>query len=270
MTKNYPLPQIQEALQTSQRILIFLSKSASFDQVAAGLSLFLSLGKTGKQVSIVSPEPMTVDFSHLVGLNEIQTELPGGDLIMTLNYPVENIEKVFTTNEPSGSLQIVVKVKPEKEPVKKEEISFSAPGMTPQLVWTIGVHKPEGLGKIYQEKKEILQGTVVNLDNSSQNVSFGKINIIDTAASLSEMMVAILTQMHLPFEVDIAANLLLGLKRATDSFQAPEVSADTFEAASIAMKAQKRLEGPVEITPSLGKPPAEWLEPKIYKGSTLP
>jgi len=281
MKKAYPSSQIQNLITSSQKILVLLSKNPSFDQVASGLSLYLSLEKAGKQVFVASPDKMVVGFSHLVGLDKVKTELTGNDLVVTLVTPIENIEKVFTTNEETGSLQIVIRAKPGRPPVKKGDLSFSSQGALPDLIFTIGVRKPEGLGRLYQEKKEMFsQKPVINIDNHPQNTAFGRLNLVDSrAACLSEIIVALLSELGLPVDQDIGSNLVLGLRRATDNFQSQKVSADTFEAATLAMRFQggaKKLSPPEgrpaspDASQAPSEPPAEWLEPKIYKGSTLP
>lgn len=296
MKKAYPFSQIRDLIGSAQKILVAVPKNPSFDHVASALSLYLSLGKAGKEVHIVSPDKMVVGFSHLVGLDKVKTALSGNDLVITLGCPLEDIEKVFTTNEGGKNLQIVVRTKPDKEPVKKENLSFSSQGVLLDLIFTVGARKLEGLGALYSQKREIFTKVpIINIDNHPQNTSFGRINLVDSDAScLSEIMVALTAEIGLPIDQDIGANLILGLKRATDNFQKGRVSADTFEAASIAMRAQgkrlvkKRISPPKDEPGSPasqdlpasrqagqsqqapGEPPPEWLEPKIYKGSTLP
>lgn len=281
MNKAYPFSQVQNLIGSAQKILVAVPKNPSFDQVASALSLYLSLGKAGKETFVVSPDKMVVGFSHLVGLDRVKTTLSSNDLVITLGCPIENVEKVFTTNEGAKSLQIIVRTKPDKAPVKKEDLSFSSQGALPDLIFTIGARKLEGLGSLYQERREMFTKVpIINIDNHPQNTSFGKINLVDSAAScLSEIIVALTSGLSLPIDQDIGTNLILGLKRATDNFQKQGVSADTLEAASIAMRFQeqrsseKRLEVGAEDKSSqqaAGQPPPEWLEPKIYKGSTLP
>lgn len=282
MDKNYPLSQIQELLTQAQNVLVLMPTKPSFDHVASTLSLYLALEKAGKKATVVSPDKMVVGFSHLVGLDRVKSEFGENDLVITVGAPIDNIEKVFTTNEKMGNLQIVIRSKSDMEPVRQENLSFSSQGALPDLIFTIGVRKPEGLGEIYQTKKEMFFKTpVVNIDNHPQNASFGRINIVDTrASSLSEIMAFLISGLNLPADQDIGANLILGLRRATDNFQRRQVTAATFEAASMAMRFQGESALPREVMPtteeppvpqeSSEQPPPEWLEPKIYKGSTLP
>jgi len=284
MAKNYPFSQIQELVSSSQNFLILIPRNPSLDQVAAALSLHLSLQEAGKKTTVLSLDKMVVGFSHVVGLDQVQTNLTSNELVATLNYPVENIEKVFTTNEEKGNLQIVVRTKQGKEPIRKEDFFFSNTSFLPDLIFTIGAHKPEGLGRIYQERKEMFtKKPIVDIDNHPDNVSFGKVNLVDTSASsLCEIVTFLISQIRLPLTQDVGANLILGIREQTDNFQKGKVSADTFEAASIAMRAQELQKEALSsqqvssrpkrpLSSQSGKePPPEWLEPKIYKGSTLP
>lgn len=282
MDKNYPLSQIQEILSQAQSILVLIPRRSSFDHVASALSLYLALEKAGKKSAIVSPDKMVVGFSHLVGLDRVKSEFGENDLVITVGAPIENIEKVFTTNEEKGSLQIVIRSKPDRQPVRRETLSFSTQGAQPDMIFSIGARKPEGFGQIYQTNQELFsKAPLVNIDNHPQNSSFGQVNVVDIRAScLSEMMTFLISGLNLPTDQDVSTNLILGLKQATDNFQKREVSADTFQAASMAMRfrgerplAEEPLPPPShEPVPeeSLDQPPPEWLEPKIYKGSTLP
>jgi len=92
--------------------------------------------------------------------------------------------------------------------------------------------------------------------------------------------------MQLSIDADIASNIMLGLETATDNFRSLKTTADTFEAAALALRSGGRRSQMTITTPQptptptvVATPPAEtvaetprndWLEPKIYKGSTLP
>lgn len=281
MRKPYQFSELQKFLVPAQNVLVFIPKSPTFDQIATALSLFLSLEKMGKKASIFCPEPMTVEFSHLVGVDKIKDSFVAEEegLIVALDYPIENIEKV-SYNDNGGKLNLVIKPKAGSPPIESEKVIFSSPKTQAELIFSIGARKPEGLGKFYQSNPSLFQeGMVVNIDNNSQNNQFGKINFVDPeASSCSEIVVAILEALRLPFNEDISSNLLLGLEKETQNFTSARVSADTFEAAALCLRAGGRREEVVLEKEKVeerqkvekGKAPSEWLGPKIYKGSTLP
>lgn len=278
MNKSYPFSEIQRLLGPAQNILICLPKGVTLDQVAAGLSLSLTLSKTGKDVNIVSPEPMTVGFSHLVGLDKITDKILGGNLVLTINTPISNIDKVSTLDD-GQHLSLLIAPKPGAPPITQEQIIFSQSGAGSDLVVTIGARKLEGLGKIYLENQAIFQEKpIVNIDNNPQNTNFGRLNIVNlNASSCSEMVAAIISGLGLSIDEDIGSNLIQGIEQATQNFQNPKVSADTFEAAAFCLRAggrrgetPQRKEEIKKVEEKKPSAPSDWLEPKIYKGSTLP
>lgn len=249
---NKAFSELGSLLTPAQTILITIPKNPNFDQAAACLALFLSLQKTGKQVSVLSSEEMTVGFSHLVGVDKIGSKLDGQDLVVSL--PMEKVEKVTSSDE-GGRLNLVIRAKPGSLPIKKEEIVFSSTRPTVDLILAIGVDKLENLGKIYQENK--------NLFEENPLVNIGPNFLNPQASSCSEVVADLIQNLGLPVDEDIGGNLLLGLREATDNFQNPTTTAATFEAAAFCLKTGVKSEPLVSPSP-------DWLEPKIYKGSTLP
>lgn len=271
MNKNYPFGEIQRLLGPAQNILICLPKSVTLDQAAAGLSLFLSLNKAGKSANIVCPEPVTVGLSHLVGVDKVQDKAPGSNLVLTINAPIADIDKVSTTDD-GQHLSLVISAKPQASPITQNQIIFSQSGLGADLIITVGTRKLDGLGKIYLENQGVFSAKpIINIDNNSQNANFGRLNILDVnTLSCSEIAAAIIVGINFSIDEDIGSNLLLGLREATNNFQDPRVSADTFEAAAFSLGSGRKEEK--VLPPKEEKkiiPPSEWLEPKIYKGSTL-
>lgn len=266
MNSNYAYSEIQRLTGPANKILICLPKNVTFDEVAAGLSLYLVFTQNGKNVSIVAPEPMTVGLSHLVGLDKIAEKLEGRNLLLTINAPIAEIETVSTTDD-GQHLSVVIVPKKEAPAITKEQISFSGAQAQGDLIMTVGVRKLEGLGRIVTDNQDLFnQKPIINFDNSDQNTNFGRLNIVDPQAStLSEMVVAIINGLTLPLDEDVAGNLLQGLKVGTNNFQDQKVRAETFEAASLCLKVGKAISQASKIE----EPPSDWMEPKIYKGSTI-
>lgn len=279
MNKNYPFAEFQNLVNQAQSISIFLSDNPKFDQVAAALALKLTLEKGGKAVSVLSVAPMRVEFSHLVGVDAVTAKNnTGKDLVISLNYPLDQIEKV-SYNDEGGKLNLVVQSKERAPRVEKEQLNFNYQGGKNGLQIALGAENPSRLGLI---ANQLETQNLINIDNSSINSQFGKLNIVDTAASCcSEMMVAIITNLNLATDEDIANNLFLGLEEATLKFSSASASADTFEAAAACLRwGAKRSVGftppqPVPPRPQFTKPKpvnspsADWLAPKIFRSSNV-
>ncbi|MDP3998454.1 MAG: hypothetical protein Q8P89_02465 [bacterium] len=275
MNKTYQLTELQKLLASAQSIFVVLPQAANFDQISAGLSLQLALSKSGRAVSVISPDAMTVEFSRLVGVEKISDKASGGDLQITIDIPIGNIEKV-TSRDEDGRLNLIIRAKNGIAPVKKEEILFSSAGGVADLVFVIEAKRLDALGKIYKENEALFTDKpVVHISHYPKAESFGQVSVIDpVASSASEIVVALLQGLNLSLDEDIAQNLLAGLRTATSNFQSSATTADTFEAASICLRHSiVRQQAPVvESNPEKDQPDVspDWFEPKIYKGSTLP
>ncbi|MCL5090622.1 MAG: hypothetical protein M1514_01285 [Patescibacteria group bacterium] len=294
MNKNYPLSELQEKINSCQKVLLVLPARPNFDQVAAALAFSLSLETFGKTVSVVCPSAMTVEFNHLVGVNKITTKLQGTDLLITLNYSPDYVERV-SYNDDNNRPNIIVQPKAGAPPLSESMASFSYSGLNADLIMAFGVRDQSGL----QVNGQSLGGNfLVDIDTDPTNFQFGQLNIIDPeAAALSEVILGIISGLNLPLSVDIAQNLLSGLSKRTQGLTSPSMNADTYEAVAICLrngaqklidsspkreeylnpKPQPRLQPREEKRPSLQdnpedkgkKPPADWFEPKIFKGTNI-
>lgn len=291
MTKNYPFAEIQEKLASSQKILVVLPASPKYDQAAAALGLSLSLGQAGKTASVLSPTPMTVEFQNLVGVDKVSQKASGTDLVVSLDYSMDNVEKI-SYNDDSGKLNLVIQPKAGAPVLSEKSANFSFAGIGADLIFTIGIKNQNQLEAI--GLRAINPETIVNIDNRSDNTNFALINIIDVDSfSASEIIFGLLTGLGSPLDVDIAQNLLNGVWQTTQGLRRADIGADSYEliANCLRLGAQKPPETqfakPQENLPSKQKvwqpkevrkveeinrqpqtPPSDWFEPKIYKGSS--
>lgn len=286
MKKRLDFSQLQDSLKTAQDILLALPSESNFDRVAAGLAFYLALKKTKKEsrlpagrVSIFCAKPMTVEFSSLIGVNQVGQKPQGKNLTISFDYIEGAIEKV-SYNIENNKFNLLIQPKKGSPSLSTENIRYHYSGEQPNLIFTLGARGLPDLGEIYFQNKKLFEQTpIVNLDISSQNQRFGKINLVDSQAScFSELVVLMLSDLNLAVDGDVASNLLTGLQMATANFSLAKASASAFEAAAFCLRAgakQPRPRTPLESMPaqiSAKKPPApspDWLEPKIYKGNTL-
>lgn len=262
------LTQISESLSTAQTVLVVIPQDISHDKVAAALSLFLSLQKLGKQASCLCVKPMTVEYSSLVGVDKVRTKLAGNTLVITFDID-ESTQKV-SYDISNNKLKIFVKPNEGFPPLDPKRVVYSNSGREADLVLVIGETPVVNFGKLYE-------------DNRSLFDKVKSINLFDPiAASFSEVIAKLLSQLRLPVDADIASNLLSGIEKATKKYSLPKVGAGTFEAAAFCLRAGgRRLGEKIDLKPmtaevSAQKPPEEkeipssdWLAPKIYKGNTM-
>ncbi len=270
MNQNPNLTKLQQALSPVQGVVIAIPQNPSLDKMAASLSLSLSLKKSGKKATVACSQPMTVEFSRLVGVDKVTDKIGSRNLVISFDYIKDSIEKV-SYNVEGNKFNLVVQPKSGFPPLDAKSISYSYSGANGELIFVIGAQKLEDLDKLYENEKDLYrEKPIVNIDNQPQNSQFGKINIFHPqASSCSEIVTSILKTLNLPIDQDIAANLLLGLKSATNNFQSPSVSAETFEAAAFCLRAGAReMEVPTPLETGKKRVSPDWLAPKIYKGKT--
>lgn len=294
MNKNYPFSDLQTKISAAGSIVVALSANPNLDQVAAALSLYLSLRDLGKKVSLVCPSPMTVEFNRLVGINKISDKTQGTDLVVSLNYSPDQIEKV-SYNDDGGKPNVVIQPKIGAPPLTAELISFNYAGGGVDLLLAIGVKNPQQLN--FMGKEIFASGEIVNIDAGQANSNFGQVNLIDpNTPAVSEVVLGLILGLNYPFNVDIAQNILSGLWQSTQGLTNQSLGADTFEAVAICLRngAQRpqgsfRREEPFrpkpkpfpakeegkpekieeKPAPPPSRPPADWFEPKIFKGSNI-
>lgn len=305
MNQDYPFAELRQRLDSAQKISILLPANPLFDQVAGALAFSLALQEAGKNVAVVCPTPMTVEFNRLVGISRIAEKMQGTDLIISLNYPADQVEKV-SYNDDNSRPNVVVQPKVGAPPLKESQVNFSYIGAAVDLIITIGI---KDLNQIQSPGSSFDNTFLVNLDIDPQNLSFGHLNIVDTeAAACSELVLGLILGLNLGLGIDTAQNILSGIWRQTKGLAHPQTGANTYEAVAIVLRsgAQKPFEevaafkketvfaprpkfegreerkAPVmpvkpqeerkvsEEKPALSnKPPADWFEPKIFKGKSI-
>ena len=288
------IKNLAQKITEAKTILVALPLEATKDVVASGLALYLSLVKAGKQASIISSSQPVVRDSHLVGLDKITSSVGGNNLVITVNLPENAVDKV-TSNVEGGHLNLVLAPQANAAPITKNDIIFGTSGASADLIIVIGAENLAKLGPIAEKEHELfVKDKLVNLSNIAG--TFGAINLTDAGSSNSELITAVLQELKLPLDQDIASNLMQGIEEATNGLSSPKMTADTFEALAVLYRTGARRTAPVPAQPvakvvnnmpivepipaprSEAKTPSEapksevgqpdWLKPKIFKGST--
>ena len=282
-------------IDSASSVLILLAARPYFDQVAAGLSLYLAL-RDRKDTSISCSTPMIVEFNRLVGVNKITSELGNKNMVIKLlDYNPRAVERVSAEVE-GNELNLVVIPKSGTPPPKKEQVAISYSGVSADTVVLIGganvSHFPQIEGKDLMGAKLLHLGTrAITLGSGKEPISFAK-----PGSSISEVAASLINESGFSMDPDIATNLLMGIEEGSREFKGPDVTAQTFEIVATLMKAGgKRIpprtsppafrpQAPSMTAPTPAfpapqieavepevpkEPPKDWLEPKIYKGTSI-
>lgn len=232
--------QARTLIEGANDILIVLPKKPVLDHVAAGLAMYLALSAQGKRVNIICPDPMTVEFNHLVGVDKVGRNVNGSsakNLVISFPYQEGSIEKV-SYNIENNAFNLVIEPREGYPQITPEVIRYSSSGGNTDLVITIGAGSLSDLDSIYSNNQALfLEKSVINIDTTANNQNFGKINIVDPqSSSVSEVIVNLFSLLNLNFDTDIATNLYSGIASASQNFTSPQTNAATFESAAICLR----------------------------------
>lgn len=297
---NLTYTKIREAIEKYSNIAIAVAANPLMDEMAAALGLYLSLSTLGKNVTVASPTNPLVEVSNLVGIDRVLLALGGGtgDLIVSFPYREGEIEKVSYTRD-DNFLNIVVKAGELGLNFDEQDVKYTRGGVSPELLFVIGAERVTDLGNLY-DVNNLKDTVVINIDNKPQNQGYGDIVMVSTKlSSISEAVANLIVSLNYRLDVDIAQNLMTGISSATNNFQNPNTSSLAFEMVGILMRSGavrpsqgvldqrqaprqddfiKQTETQIRTEeierkenlsqPAKATPPDDWLEPKIYKGST--
>jgi hypothetical protein len=249
---------------------------------------------------------LTVNFNRLFAVDKINQHIGDQNLVISFDYPQDSLEKVsYDLDSQNQKFNIKIEPKPGLKAPDPQSVRYSYSGSEADVIFVIGARSLEDLGSLYQEEKKLLDNQekiLVNLSSLDNNAQFGRVNLYDpTASGCSEIVTAVLTELNLPLDSDIATNLLAGIEASTDNFSSPNVSADTFELAAFLIKtgakkgfttafSSPRPPSPTPVvspqaqprpftsdsapfspdqipSQSSPKPSPDWLKPKVFKSS---
>jgi nanoRNase/pAp phosphatase (c-di-AMP/oligoRNAs hydrolase) len=271
---------LKSLIDSSKSVVVLLPQEPDLDQVASGLSLFLSL-KESKEVSIYCPSAMVVEFNKLIGVDKISTEIGNKNMVVKFpGYLPEDIERVSYDID-KGEFALTIIPKPGKEPPQKEQLKVSYSGISADLIIMIG--GKEGSQFPILASKEIEQAKIAHIGINEVKIENREIiSFATSSSSICEVVAGFIDKFQGRFGEDIATNLISGLYEGSRGFASEFVTAETFSLAAKLMQAGgKRIQkdeakvnfpsAPTApaVASSTPQPPRSWLGPKIYKGTSI-
>jgi hypothetical protein len=244
--KNYNLSQIQPLLAAAKSALITIPQ-ISIDSVGAALALGLALKKKGLQVKVFSPQKPDNNYQKLSGLDLITDTLSLSDLVVSLDYPVDQIDQV-SYNDDGGHLNLVIKTKPGAPKIDNRQILINNESAVADICFILG--DEAGLAAY---NTLVNKGNWIFISPASVAKSWAKASLVDPDAPYSEIFSFLLPMLGLELDADSGKNLLIGLRVATQSFSV-NVSPETFEAGALCLRATQPPEPAPAAAPAT--PPA--------------
>lgn len=250
--KNYNTTEIKNLLNNAKSALIAVPQ-LSIDGIGSALALGLLLQKRGLDVKVYCPQKPDANYSKLNGLNLVSDTYSLNDLVVSLNYPLDQIENV-TYNDDGGRLNLIVKTKANAPKIENHNIIVSNQSQSNDICFMIGDETALGPNAAIVNK-----GNWVFVSPTNVSKSWAKASIIDQDAPFSEIFTFLIKEMGLTLTPEAAKNLLISLRVATQSFSI-NVSPETFEAGAFCLRAtQQQVEAPNKFD---NQPPIEEVENK--------
>lgn len=214
---------------------IIVGEEHDIDKIAASLSLYLSFVSNQKNTQIISRKEPIVELSHLVGIDKIRDQFRGGTKVLTVVFPYREgeIEKV-SYNIEGDSLNINLFAAGSSITFEEGNVRYLRKGSLPLLLIAVGVPSFDEITDMVSLDSSC---KVINIDNNPANSFYGDLALVDsTFSSISEIVSALISDLALPVDSDIAQNLMEGLVFATSNFSSHSASLHAFEAASFLLR----------------------------------
>lgn len=220
-----PKQQWSELIKNSRSVLVVTHHNPDGDAAGSALALKLGLEKLGKEVTLAVSGDIPQVLSFLPGFQLLSKPVSlQKDLLLILDESQAKIGNVSLKRVAENKLMVVVTPKNgvlTPANVRIEEGSFNF-----DLVVCADCANLDRVGAFYEENSSIFyEVPVVNIDHHAGNTNFGKVNIVDLAASsTAEILVSLLETVGKDVEggiidADIATCLLTGITTDTGSFQ---------------------------------------------------
>jgi len=227
--KNYQTQEIKNLLTNSKTALVVVPQ-LTIDSLGSALALALLLKKSNIETKVFCPTKTDANYSKLSGLDLITETHNENDLVVTLDYPLTQIEKV-SYNQDNGKLNLVVQTKDGSPKVAENQIVITNQSVSADINFILGDESLLGANA-----NIVTKGNWINISSVSIQKSWAKVNLIDQDAPYAEILTFLLPMLGLELNLEAAKNLLIALRVATQSFSI-NVSPETFEAGANCLRA---------------------------------
>ena len=239
MLTQETIDQAKTKIDEATSIVIALPSDPDEDVLAAGLGLFLTLKQQEKMVNIGCSSTPKVNSANLFGLNELTDNIGNKNLVITLDYPEEQLEKVdYNATDEGKKIELHVVPRTGASPPTGEQIHINFAGAKSDLIITLGIGNLEELGKLYADEKNFFDSTpIVSIGLKPQPNSFAQANLHSPhSASICELTAYFLKQVGFTPGNDPASNLLKLMVKSSDRFASPKTSPESLETAAFLMR----------------------------------
>lgn len=232
--KNYNVSEIKSLISNAKTALVVVPH-LSIDSLSSSLALALSLKKNNIDTKIFCPQKPDENYSKLNGLELVTDNFNQNDLVITLDYPVDQIETV-NYNQDNGKLNLVIQTKPGSTKVTQNQILVANQSGVADVNFILGDET-----SLENKSNIVNSGNWIQISPNNNIRPWAKANLVDQDAPYSEIFTFLLPMLGFNLDINSAKNLLIGLRVATQSFSI-NVSPETFEAGALCLRATQQSE----------------------------
>lgn len=224
------IQEIVTKLSSSQSAYVVVGSEPTIDMIASSIALAESLKASGKKVHLLCPTPMIVEFSTLYGVDTVSDKIGNKDLVISLPYEANQVEKVsYTISEDGTRFNLVVSPASNSSPLNFSDVEFAYSGAQADIAFMIGTESTDDLGVLYEQEQSFFDGVFSVVINYQKTKMLCRHELlIGTYSSFSEGMNTIIKRLQLELTPELATNLLIGIENETKRFTTQETSAETF------------------------------------------
>ena len=189
-----------------------------------------SLLKKNIEAKVYCPTKTDQNYSKLSGLELLTDTITASDLVVSLEYPLDQIEQV-SYNDDGGRLNLVVKTKTGAPKIENNKIIINNDGSNADVCFMLGDESTLGANAGITAK-----GNWIFISPTNVTKAWAKASIVDPDAPFSEIFTFLLPMIGLELDINSGKDLLIGLRVATQSFSV-NVSPESFEAGAVCLRA---------------------------------
>lgn len=224
-------------VKKSSNPLILIPENFDIDAISGALGFYFFLKKNNKNPRIACSVEIPENFLFLSEKKIIESGIDGERRYKISFATGESRIKELSYIQEGKVLEITLAAAGEDFALEKPRVECVKPNY--DLAIVAGSPDLASLGKIYRDNRYLFSEIpIISVDHHSFNEYFGTVNLVRTDSCVSEIMSEISGMISREsFDSKIADLFLTGIIAATDNFQSAKISAGTFEAASILLRA---------------------------------
>lgn len=227
------LQQVAQYLETKSIGAIAIADINNIDTIQSAVALYLGLTKLGKQVSLVSPRPVSSSITPFASKFVQTISGEGNNLVLSFPYEEGSIDKVDYAIQ-GNIFNLIIVPRPGHARINFEDVRYTYSGGSIEFLITLDVLTLEQLSAVYrQDAQNVKDADIVAFARREGFSNFGTINVYNSqVASTAEMVLALTNTLGIEIDKEIATALFQALTWGTRNFTTFQVSPQTFEHAA--------------------------------------